>query len=156
MGNGRGQQLLTTMIFNRDGRIPLSTDKKSMLKGFSKWQKMTLSLLIVMSTISLFIVDLKLRQLSDKRTRYFRSFAFSAAESEAVISSFDELKKVSFVASDLDVYKKLYFGWPFNTPTILVFQRDGFVFVTEDANYPQSLFESGKIEHKLSKFDIPH
>jgi hypothetical protein len=107
--------------------------------------------LISTSIIALFVADSKLRQLSEKRTRYFRSLAFSAAESETEIGSFEELKKVSFVASDLDVYRKLYFGWPFNTPEILVFQRDGYVFVTEDANYPQSLFKSGKIVQKLKK-----
>jgi hypothetical protein len=108
-----------------------------------------------MSVISLFVADSKLRQLSEKRIRYFQSLAFSAAESEAEISNYEKLKEVSFVASDLNLHKKLYYGWPFNTPNIIVFQRDDYVFITEDVNYPQSLSKSGKILQKIKKIKIP-
>lgn len=154
MGTGLGQHLSTPMIFSRDGRAAQPIDTNSMLKSFITRRKVMLFVLIAMSAISLFVTDSKLKQLSEKRTRYFQSLAFSAAESEAEITSYEELKSVSFVASDLDVYKKLYFGWPFNTPNILVLQHDGYVFITEDADYPQSLVKSGKIVQKLKKIGI--
>jgi hypothetical protein len=86
------------MIFNQNSRIPESKNRNSILKHFSMLRKKMLIFLTATSLIALFLADTKLRQLSDKRTRYFRSFAFSAAESETPIRSFDDLKNVSFVA----------------------------------------------------------
>ena len=151
---GRGQRLSTQMISSRNCRVTLSKETSSMLKNSGIRRRLMIAVLIIIPTISLFVADSKLRQLTDKRIRYFQSLAFSAAESEVEISSFEELKKVSFVASNLDLYKKLYFGWPFKTPDILVFQRDGNVCVTEDASYPQSLFKSAKIVQKIKKIYI--
>lgn len=156
MGDGRGKRILYPMIFNQNSRIPESKNRNSILKHFSMLRKKMLIFLTATSLIALFLADTKLRQLSDKRTRYFRSFAFSAAESETPIRSFDDLKNVSFVASNPNIYKNLYFGWPFKTPDILVFDRDGYVLVTEDANYPLSLFKLGKIVQEVKKIDIQH
>lgn len=154
METGLGQHLSTPMISSRVDQARSPIDINLMLKIYITRRKLLLFVLIAVSAISLFVVDSKLRQLSEKRTRYFQSLAFSAAESETKISSFEELKNLSFVASNLDVYAKLYIGWPFNTPTILVFERDGYVFITEDADYPQSLFKSGKIVQKLKKIGV--
>ena len=151
---GLGQQLSIVMISSRDDQPRLLIGMNSILKVSNARLKLLLFVLVFISAIALFVVDSKLRQLSEKRTRYFQSLAFSAAESESEISSFEELKSLSFVASNLDVYEKLYLSWPFNTPTILVFERDGYVFITEDADYPQSLLKNGKITQKLKKIKI--
>ncbi len=108
-----------------------------------------LILILFISVIIVYKTDRDLRDLSEKRIRYFRSFLFSASYSEEPINNFEQLKTESYVAAASDLFERIYFGWPFATPEINVSRSDGVVCVEEDRDYPVSLFKKSRIVLKI-------